>query len=298
MEQIYLKAKDGYDLNLHIFAVTEAKAVVQIAHGMEEHQERYEDFISFLNKNGYSVVSADMRGHGQNAKELGFFSGKDGDKLLISDHKQICEFIKTRFAGLTVYLFAHSMGTIISRVVLQTYSQEYDKVILSGYPAYQSGASFGVFLTDLIQVFKGAKYKSKIIEKLGVGMFNNDIKNPRTDVDWVCANEETVDKYKDDPLCGVGFTISAFNDLFELVRQMNKTEAYKKVKEDLPVLLLAGEDDPCTKGAKGRENSRKTLEKAGFRNIVQTTYSLMRHEILNEKENQKVYQDIVDFFNN
>ena len=45
MEQIYLKAKDGYDLNLHIFAVTEAKAVVQIAHGMEEHQERYEDFI-------------------------------------------------------------------------------------------------------------------------------------------------------------------------------------------------------------------------------------------------------------
>ena len=78
MEQIYLKAKDGYDLNLHIFAVTEAKAVVQIAHGMEEHQERYEDFISFLNKNGYSVVSADMRGGDSLMGDSWIFVGASG----------------------------------------------------------------------------------------------------------------------------------------------------------------------------------------------------------------------------
>lgn len=296
MEQVFLTAKDGYKLDLHIFVTKDAKAVVQIAHGMEEHQERYEDFIKFLNKSGFSVVSADMRGHGQNAENLGYFAGKGGDKLLISDHKQICDFVKTRFKGLPIYLFAHSMGTIISRVVLQTYSSKYDKVVLSGYPAYQTGATFGVFLTDIIQAFKGAKYKSKFIEKLGVGVFNNDIKNPRTDVDWVCANEETVDKYQNDPLCGVGFTVSAFNDLFELVVRMNKIDEYVDVKGELPILLLAGEEDPCTKGEKGRANSLKTLEKAGFKNITQTTYSGMRHEILNEKENQKVYDDIVDFF--
>lgn len=298
MEQKFLKAVDGYQLDLHIFEIENPKAVVQIAHGMEEHQERYEDFVKFLNQNGFAVVSADMRGHGQNAENLGYFSGKGGDKLLISDHKQIRDFIGERFKGLPVYLFAHSMGTIISRVVLQTYSKHYDKVVLSGYPAYQSGASFGVFLTDIIQTFRGAKYKSKIIEKLGVEMFNNDIKNPRTKVDWVCANEETVDKYLNDPLCGVGFTVSAFNDLFELVVKMNKTELYKDVNKALPLLLLAGKDDPCTKGDKGRADSRKTLEKAGFENIKQTTYSGMRHEILNEKENQKVYNDILFFYNN
>lgn len=298
MEQIFLDAKDGYKLDLHIFEVKDAKAVVQIAHGMEEHQERYEDFVKFLNQNGFSVVSADMRGHGHNAQDLGYFAGKGGDELLIADHKQICDYVKERFAGLPIYLFAHSMGTIISRVVLQTYSKKYDKVVLSGYPAYQTGAGFGVFLTDIIQVFKGAKYKSKLIEKLGVGMFNNDIKHPRTEVDWVCANEETVDKYREDPLCGVGFTISAFNDLFELVVRMNKTENYVDVKSDLPILLLAGKDDPCTKGEKGRENSKKTLLKAGFKNIKQTTYAGMRHEILNEKDNKKVYKDIVEFFEN
>ncbi len=226
-----------------------------------------------------------------------FLDAKDGYKLLISDQKQICDFVKKRFVGLPVFLFAHSMGTIISRVVLQTYSKQYSKVVLSGYPAYQTGAGFGVFLTDIIQIFRGAKYKSKIIEKLGVGAFNNDIKNPRTAVDWVCANEKTVDQYIEDPLCGVGFTISAFNALFTLVEKMNKVKEFVDVNAGMPILLLAGKDDPCTKGEKGRESSRRTLEKAGFKNIKQTTYVGMRHEILNEKDRQKVYDDIVAFYN-
>lgn len=298
MEQVFLKAADGYNLDLHIFETPKAKAVVQIAHGMEEHQERYEDFAKFLNRNGFTVVSADMRGHGHNAQDLGYFASKNGDDLLVSDHKQICDYIQKRYAGLPLYLFSHSMGTIIARVVLQTYSKKYDKVVLSGYPAYQTGASFGIFLTDIIQAIKGAKYKSKLIEKIGIEAFNSTIKNPKTDIDWFCANEETLEKYKEDPLCGIGFTISAFNDLFALVVKMNKTEDYKEVKKDLPILLIAGQNDPCTKGARGRENSLRALEKAGFENITQTTYSWMRHEILNEKNNKKVYGDILAFYKN
>jgi alpha-beta hydrolase superfamily lysophospholipase len=38
------------------------------------------------------------------------------------------------------------------------------------------------------------------------------------------------------------------------------------------------------------------LEKAGFRNISVITYDHMRHEILNETENEKVYRDLRDFF--
>lgn len=296
MEQLFLKSVDGYELDLHIFEAKEAKAVVQLAHGMEEHQERYEDFAKFLVKNGFTVVSADMRGHGKNAKNLGYFSDKDGDKLLVKDHLKIRDFIAKRFPNLPIYLFAHSMGTIIARVVLQKNSSKYDKVVLSGYPAYQSGAGFGVFLTDVVKLFRGAKYKSKIIQKIGIGVFNNEIKNPRTDIDWVCANEKTVDEYLRDPLCGTGFTISAFGDLFRLVVQMNKSEECKKVKKDLPILLLAGKDDPCTKGEKGRSQSRKTLEEEGFENIEQITYPNMRHEILNEKDNQKVYDDILKFY--
>lgn len=56
---------------------------------MEEHQERYEKFIKFLNENGFSVVSSDMRGHGTSAGFLGYFKDKNGYIELIEDQKAL-----------------------------------------------------------------------------------------------------------------------------------------------------------------------------------------------------------------
>lgn len=39
-----------------------------------------------------------------------------------------------------------------------------------------------------------------------------------------------------------------------------------------------------------------TLKQAGFSNISTITYPHMRHEILNEKENEKVYADVIAFY--
>ena len=76
MKKMTLKALDGYPLSVHIFHIENPKAIVQIIHGMEEHQERYEPFVKFLNTQGYSVVTSDMRGHGSTAEDLGFFKEK------------------------------------------------------------------------------------------------------------------------------------------------------------------------------------------------------------------------------
>ena len=40
------------------------RGIVQISHGMAEHKERYEDFMTFLAENGYLCVIHDHRGHG------------------------------------------------------------------------------------------------------------------------------------------------------------------------------------------------------------------------------------------
>lgn len=298
MEQLFLEARDGYKLNLHIFEVKNSKAVVQVIHGMEEHQERYEPIISFLNKNGFSVVSSDMRGHGSTAKDLGFFKNKNGYKELIEDQKVITKFIKERFAESPVYILAHSMGTIITRVLLQKNSNNYSKVVLSGYPNYQVGAYFGIIVANIIKFFRGAKYKSKFINSLSVGAFNRQIKNPKTDYDWVCKNEEDVKSYIEDPLCGIGFTCSAFADLFHLVVLMHKPNLYKKVNAKMPILMLKGNDDPCVGGEKGAADSRRVLEKAGFQNVCHIDYPNMRHEIMAEVDKQKVFDDILAFFKN
>lgn len=296
MEKVIINAGDGYKLSVHVFKAENPKAVIQIIHGMEEHQERYENFIDALCNNGFSVVSSDLRGHGADCKDLGFFKEKEGYKELLSDQRLITRYIKENFGGLPIYIFAHSFGTIITRVLLQNDSAEYQKAVLSGYPCYQAGANFGVVVSGIIKMIHGAKYKSKLLSSLSIDPFNKCIDNPKTDFDWVCANVETVQQYIDDPYCGIGFTCSAFNDLYRLVIMMHKPKLYNHVNADMKLLLLRGAEDPCTGFDKGAEDSYNTLKKAGFKDIESIKYPNMRHEILNEKGNDAVYRDVLKFF--
>ncbi len=298
MEKVVVMAEDGYELDVHIFKAKKPKAVVQIIHGMEEHQERYETFANFLVKNNYTVVSSDMRGHGSSAKLLGHFKDKNGYIDLIQDEHQITKYIKNNFANIPIYIFAHSMGTIKTRVLLQKYSSDYSKVVLSGYPNYQSGAKFGIFVANILKCFHKPTYKSKILENLGVNSFNKKIKNAKTPIDWLSANEDNLKSYSADPLCGFGFTISAFSDLFHLVIKMHRSEDYLKPNTKLKLLMVRGTEDPCTGGEKGAKDSRDVLLRAGFTDLNYIDYVGMRHEILNEKENQKVYNDVLNFYNN
>lgn len=296
MEKQWIKARDGYSLEVHVFEVRKSIAVVQVIHGMEEHQERYEPLIKFLNKHGFSVVSSDMRGHGSSAKDLGYFKDKKGYLELIEDQKTVTSFIKKHFKDLPIYLLAHSMGTIITRVLLQENSKDYERVVLSGYPNYQIGARFGIIIASIIKLFRGPKYKSKLLSSLSIGSFNKKIKNPKTDCDWISVNEENIKSYLEDPYCGVGFTCSAFNDVFHLIVLMHQVKRYQNVNQKMKLLLLRGVDDPCTGGEKGANDSYQVLVKAGFESMKRIDYPNMRHEILNEKENQKVYQDILHFY--
>ena len=54
---------------------------------MEEHQGRYTPFAEFLQKHGYTVVTADMRGHGEHALTLSHIADRDGARLLIEDEE-------------------------------------------------------------------------------------------------------------------------------------------------------------------------------------------------------------------
>ena len=62
MENIVLKASDGYALSLAVFASEHPRGYIQIIHGMEEHKERYEAFAEQLWQVGFTVVTSDMRG--------------------------------------------------------------------------------------------------------------------------------------------------------------------------------------------------------------------------------------------
>ena len=107
-------------ISINVYPHDSPIAIAQIAHGMEEHQGRYRALAEFLNSCGFAVVTADMRGRGANTptEELGGLADRDGWKLLCEDQLSVLEFISDRFPDLPVFLIAHSMGSIISRVIM------------------------------------------------------------------------------------------------------------------------------------------------------------------------------------
>ena len=295
-EELSLLSDDGYELSLCLYYADKPKANIMFIHGMEEYKERYDAFASFLCDHGYNIVLSDLRGHGKHAPLLSHIADKDGDKLILADQKKIRKFMEEKFPDLPNMLFGHSMGTIISRDLLQDCSNDFTKVALSGYVNPNGASGIAVCLGNIVRAFKKGKGHSKMLTNLATGPFNKAVKNPKTGSDWLSYNEENVQKYIDDPLCGVEFTVGSYCALFKLLNNMSKAKKYKNVNPELPFLLISGKDDPCTGGEKGRNASVKVLQKAGFKDISVVTLDNMRHEILNELDKQKVYDEILKFF--
>ena len=294
-EEMTLRAKDGYELALRIYDTDGPRAVVKCIHGMEEYQDRYQPFAEYLQAAGYTVVTADLRGHGKTAPVLSHIADRDGHLRLLEDEDAILDMIHERWAGVPVILFAHSMGTIIARVVLQKESREFHKVVLSGYPNPNPAAGAGLVLTGLLSSLKGAKGYSKLVDGMVLGPFAKAVPGAKTPQDWLSVNPENVERYREDPLCGARFTLGSYSTLFSLIKMMGDAGNYEETWKELPILLISGAEDPCTGGEKGRADSAAVLRKAGFRELEIVTLDGMRHEILNETGREEVYRRILEF---
>ncbi len=290
-----LNAKDGAGLTLRVYEAEKAKAAVMCIHGMEEHQGRYRPFAEYLQGAGYTVVTADLRGHGPKAAAVSHIADQDGDKLLLEDEETKLDMIRKAWPGLPVILFAHSMGTIIARVLLKVHSRDFASVVLSGYPNPNAAAGIGAALAGFLRAFKGGKGHSGLIDSMVLGPFSKAVPNRKSDLDWLSANPENVKQYMADPLCGVPFTLGSYHAMFRLIQQMADGKGYENVKKDLPILLISGSADPCTGGEKGRANSESVLRSAGFGNLSTIVPDGMRHEILNENGREEVYRQILAF---
>ena len=294
-QETTLPAKDGYQLALRIYEAEKPKAVVKCIHGMEEYQDRYQPFAEYLQKAGYTVVTADLRGHGKTAPVLSHIADREGHLRLLEDEETILDEIHIRWDGVPVILFAHSMGTIIARAVLQKRSRSFCKVVLSGYPNPNSAAGAGLLLTGMLSSIRGAKGYSRLVDGMVLGPFSKAVPNAKTPEDWLSVNPDNVERYREDPLCGARFTLGSYSALFSLIRMMGEAARYEEVQTELPILLISGRDDPCTGGDKGRADSEAVLRKAGFLQLETITLDGMRHEILNETGRETVFARILEF---
>ena len=279
-----------------IYRPQHPKASVFIIHGMEEHKERYVPFAQYLCDHDIGVLIYDLPGHGDIPKEdMGWFGEKDGYRNLIHSAVDAATETKKAFPDVPLFCLGHSMVSMIARNFLQRYSDLIDGMILSGAPCYQNGAKAGKAIVRTIAMHKGKKGHSKFLDRQITGAFNSLIKDAKTDSDWISYDEDNVKAFITDEKCGVPFTVQGYADLMELMIRMHDVHAYNVTKPDLPIVILTGEDDPCTGGEKGVADSVNTLARAGYHHVEAHSYPHMRHEILNETEKMTVYEDIIDW---
>lgn len=298
MKHFQIPSNDGVH-KLHVAVwepATQIKAILQISHGMVEFIERYDGFANYLNQKGIMVVGNDHLGHGQTAgcdDDLGYFCPKDMSKTVVDDLHSVMLAMKEKYPEIPYFLMGHSMGSFMARRFIMTYGKELTGAVISG-TGLQPAAMLmtGKSIAGLIRIFKSDRYRSKLMQKICFSGYNKRIHPLRTPNDWLTRDTEIVDWYNQNKYCTFLFSINGYRTLFEVLTFVQKKENIKKIPSRLPLLLVAGGQDPVGNYGKNVREIYEYYKKLGVRDITCKIYEEDRHEICNELDKLTVYEDI------
>lgn len=276
---------------------TEPRAIVQIIHGIAEHIDRYDEFMSFLADNGIIAVGTDHLGHGksiESEEQTGFFAYDNGWDYVVRDEEVLRLAMHENYPELPIIVFGHSMGSFITRTLLIRYPDAFNAAIISG-TGNQSAAlvNGGLFMGNLVTGLKGAHHYSKFLNNLAFGSYNKIYENPKTEYDWLSRDEVNVQKYIDDPLCGFIPSCSLFRDMMTGVKFITNKKNLTAMNKDMPVYFMSGDMDPVGECGKGVQKAYNNFLEAGMKDVSIKLYPGGRHEMLNEINKDEVYADIL-----
>ena len=275
------------------------RAIVQLAHGMCEHKERYAPFMEYLAAHGCACVINDHRGHGlsvRDPQDLGYFY-ENGDRAMTEDLHQITLWAREKWPGIPLFLFGHSMGSLAVRAYCADHDRDIDSLVVCGSPGENPAAGFGLVLVRLLTLIKGDRHRSKLIQRMTTGSFASRSKSERSG-SWLSANPENVAAFAADPLCNFIFTLNGYDALMRLMIRaygLAPDRALYRIPRGnpaLPIHFYSGEDDTCAPNRKGFENAVNRMRKAGYTNVSGHMFPGLRHEILNEKNREEVFEKI------
>lgn len=293
------KSTDGKtQVHWYKWDVEKPVAVLQIVHGMSEFMERYDAFAKYLNENGILVVGHDHIGHGKSVeskKDWGYFGEEGGWKVFIQDVEELRKIVKEQYPDVPYFLMGHSMGSFVARGWLKMFGEGIDGAIIMGTAGSNPALGAGKALAKLIRTFKGGRHVSKLITAMAFGSYNNRIPNAKTYNDWLTRDDEVVAWYVKEPACGFSFTLSGYIDLFNLLGYIQGDQWATSVPKDLPMLFVAGGDDPVGSYGVGPAEVVDRLDAAGCEDVSLIIYDGMRHEILNEFGKEEVMNDLRKF---
>lgn len=272
--------------------------VIQLVHGMQEHIGRYEEFAEFLAGKGFLVVGHDHLGHGQSVRDeahRGYFCKSKPSDTLVSDIHQVTAITKRVYPDLPFMIFGHSMGSYLVRRYLTIYSDDVDAAILCGTGSVPDAVCrAGMILCGFIAMFRGWHYRSRLVKKgtFGKSYAKFCLDGSEPEKSWLCKDTERVKKFYSDPLCGVDFTLNGYYGLFSTVSYDNQETYIRQIRNDLPIFLISGSEDPVGDAGIGVKRVYQQYKKAGLKDVTLKLYEGDRHELINEPDRETVFADV------
>jgi len=247
------------------------RAVMLIAHGLNEHCGRYEHLAAYFTDKGFAVYGLDHIGHGKSSGTRSF--AKDFPAF-INPILTYLGMINEWQQGLPVYLVGHSMGGLIGANFLIDHQDKVQGAVLSGsltlLPDYVS--DFTIRIGKLLSI---------VLPKMRLLSI---------DANGISRDKAVVKAYKDDPLVYTGkMTARISNVMNDGIARI----AAEGSKINLPVLLLHGSEDSlcdpeCSEYLHNLISSQKNQL------II---YDGVFHEVYNEPEQETVFNDVLKWLN-
>jgi alpha-beta hydrolase superfamily lysophospholipase len=273
---------------------TPTRAVVQIVHGMAEHGGRYARLAQALTDRGYAVYAHDLPGHGPHVQVRGHFADRRGWRVAIASIREIQRLAQRDHAGKPQFMLGHSMGSFLVQHFIADSGSSLAGAVLSATTGdFGRLRGVGLALIRAEAAIYGRRHPSAVGELLSFKGFNRKFQPARTKFDWLSRDAAEVDKYVADPLCGFRCSTGLWIDLLEAGGKITQENRLRRIPKALPVLLVAGADDPVSDGHRGPRALERLYLNVGLRDVAVKVYPGARHELLNETCRDEVTRDLV-----
>ena len=273
-------------------------ATVQVFHGLVEYHARYDETAKFLNKNGFIVYCNDHLGHGLNVTHggsKGFFKEENGYEAVVDQLSELNAIIRKERPTIKHFVLSHSLGTCFLLSLLKR-NVFFDGVVMS---AAFSVNRFMLILNKMLLLpeyfIKGKMGISDEMEKLTTQKHNSFFEPSRTSHDYLSSDKRKVDEYVEDELCGYPNTTQLWQDLANGFQNLWTKLTFSAFDEKIPFHLISGDQDKVNNDGSQAENIHNLLIESGFKSELKI-FKGMRHEPFQEKERQKVFESILDFY--
>ena len=264
--------ENGIAITYDVWPVPNPRAVIQIAHGVGEHAQRYAGLAAHLNDDGFAVYADDHRGHGRTGMEqwdgdsskLGHL-GVGGLRAAVKAVHQFSGIIRTENPDLPLVILGHSWGSFMVQMLLDRRAADYDLAVLSGSPYRVPG-------------YLNSGDLHKRYAQLAT-----------TGVEWLSRDPAVSRAFVDDPLTTSVPLAKLFGPI-DTLRIIGRPR--RNLGRNLPLLLQVGGGDPVGGERSVRRLERAYRERSGLTDVTTIVYPDARHEVYNEINRAEVMADL------